>query len=173
VPRSHRTASTVSPSSNAAVGSLQRDGRLVTAADNYCLWHGPRTVDRIYRTRANRACVASTEYFWPISARATTNHPHLHATIAREARQDEADQQPMEGVLGRGKRRYTPDMIMAKLAVTSEVAIAIAFLVMNLMRIGQIPLVSGAIQLAVAQLTPCRKMAPWFARAIQLMFKSL
>ena len=41
----------------------------------------------------------------------------------------------MEGKFGQGKRRFSQGRIMAKLAQTSEVAIMISFIVMNLEKI--------------------------------------
>lgn len=48
------------------------------------------------------------------------------------ARQDEIDRIPIEGKFGQGKRRFSLSRIMCKLSQTSETAIAIVFLVMNL-----------------------------------------
>ncbi|MCK4627760.1 MAG: transposase, partial [Sedimentisphaerales bacterium] len=50
-------------------------------------------------------------------------------------RQDEIDRIAIEGKFGQGKRRFTLDRIMAKLAKTSEATIAISFIVMNLEKI--------------------------------------
>ena len=50
-------------------------------------------------------------------------------------RQDEIDRIAIEGKFGQGKRRFTLDRIMAKLAKTSEAVITISFIVMNLERI--------------------------------------
>jgi len=49
-----------------------------------------------------------------------------------QTRQDELDRIPIEGKFGQGKRRFSLSRIMCKLAETSETAIMIAFLVMNL-----------------------------------------
>ena len=50
----------------------------------------------------------------------------------RQSRQDEIDRIPIEGKFGQAKRRFSLSRIMCKLAKTSETAIAIIFLVMNL-----------------------------------------
>ena len=50
-------------------------------------------------------------------------------------RQDELDRIAIEGKFGQGKRRFTLDRIMTKLARTSEAAISIVFIVMNLQKI--------------------------------------
>ena len=53
----------------------------------------------------------------------------------RQQRQDERDRIAIEGKFGQGKRRFTLDRIMAKLAETSEAVIFVSFIVMNLERI--------------------------------------
>jgi len=52
----------------------------------------------------------------------------------QKARQDEIDRNAVEGKFGQGKRRYSLNRIMTKLSGTSETAIMISFLVMNLNR---------------------------------------
>jgi len=114
------------------------DLETATAAYRDCHGHYPERIlaDRIYRTRANRAwCRERGIRLAGIGPGRPFKDPAKRAAIAREAARDEADRQPMEGVFGRGKRRYTLDRIMTKLAGTSETAIAVVFLVMNLMRI--------------------------------------
>ncbi|WP_139164143.1 transposase, partial [Desulfoluna spongiiphila] len=49
-----------------------------------------------------------------------------------QARQDEIDRIPIEGKFGQAKRRYCLGRVMTKLAKTSETAISLCFLVMNL-----------------------------------------
>jgi transposase, IS5 family len=53
-------------------------------------------------------------------------------TSKKIARQDEIDRIPIEGKFGQGKRRFSLSRIMCKLSQTSETAIAVVFLVMNL-----------------------------------------
>jgi len=53
----------------------------------------------------------------------------------RQQRQDELDRIPIEGKFGQGKRRFTLNRIMAKLAETSEAVIMVSFIVMNLEKI--------------------------------------
>ena len=48
------------------------------------------------------------------------------------AREDERDRIPIEGKFGQAKRKYGINRVMTKLASTSETAIALCFLVMNL-----------------------------------------
>jgi transposase, IS5 family len=52
----------------------------------------------------------------------------------QQARQDEIDRNAVEGKFGQGKRRYSLNRIMTKLSGTSETAIMLSFLVMNLKR---------------------------------------
>jgi hypothetical protein len=51
---------------------------------------------------------------------------------ALQARQDELDRIPIEGKFGQGKRRFGIGRLLTKLASTSETAIVLCFLVMNL-----------------------------------------
>lgn len=53
----------------------------------------------------------------------------------QQHRQDEIDRIAIEGKFGQGKRRFSLARIMSKLAGTSEVAIMISFMVMNLEKI--------------------------------------
>jgi hypothetical protein len=52
----------------------------------------------------------------------------------RQARQDELDRILIEGKFGQGKRRFSLSNIMCTLARTSETAIGIVILVMNIER---------------------------------------
>jgi len=52
--------------------------------------------------------------------------------LKEQARRDEIDRIPIEGKFGQAKRRFGLGKIMCKLARTSEAAIAMTFLVMNL-----------------------------------------
>jgi hypothetical protein len=52
--------------------------------------------------------------------------------VQNQFRQDEIDRIPIEGKFGQAKRRFGLSKIMCKLAQTSETAIAIIFLVLNL-----------------------------------------
>lgn len=95
--------------------------------------HYPESVhvDAIYRTRENRRYCS--ERGIRISGPAL-GRPKLSPTREekRQAYDDERDRIEIEGVLGRGKRGFSLARVMAKRADTSETAIAIAFLVMNL-----------------------------------------
>lgn len=101
--------------------------------------HYPESVhcDKIYRTRANRKFCK--KHGIRISGPALGRPPketEENATAlrekARQQHQDERDRIPIEGKFGQSKRRFSLSRVMAKLAQTSETAIAITFIVMNL-----------------------------------------
>ena len=62
----------------------------------------------------------------------TSENSALLREKARQQHQDERDRIPIEGKFGQGKRRFSLNRVMAKLAQTSETAIAVTFIVMNL-----------------------------------------
>ena len=88
-------------------------------------------VDKIYRTRENRAWCK--ERGIRISGVPLGRPPK---TVSKEkkkqAKEDEGIRNCIEGKFGQAKRRFGLDRVMAKLSHTSETAIAITFLVMNL-----------------------------------------
>jgi hypothetical protein len=93
--------------------------------------------DRIYRTRDNlRYCKShGIRLSGPRLGRppkVTPENADQLRAAALEARQDELDRIPIEGKFGQGKRRFSLGRLMTKLACTSETAIALCFLVMNL-----------------------------------------
>lgn len=93
--------------------------------------------DRIYRTRDNlRYCRKhGIRLSGPRLGRPPKQTPENVSRLRAEAvqaRQDELDRIPIEGKFGQGKRRYGLGKLMTKLASTSETAIALCFLVMNL-----------------------------------------
>jgi len=95
--------------------------------------------DKIYRTRDNlRYCKArGIRISGPRLGRPPTVTPENVNRLkaeARRARQDEIDRIPIEGKFGQGKRKYGIGRLMTKLAQTSETAISLCFLVMNLER---------------------------------------
>ncbi len=88
-------------------------------------------VDRIYRTRANRAICKERgiRISGPLEGRPPANpQPEL----IRQQREDERFRNAIEGKFGQAKRRFSLDRIMARLSDTAESTIAITFLVMNL-----------------------------------------
>jgi hypothetical protein len=93
----------------------------------------PKTVqaDAIYRTRENRRYCKERgiRLGGPPLGRPKKNPTWMER---HQARDDERSRIPIEAVFGRGKTRYSLSRIMAKRRDTSETAIALAFLVMNL-----------------------------------------
>lgn len=88
-------------------------------------------VDKIYRTRENRAYCRSLgiRMSGPPLGRPPSN---ISKEQKKQALEDEKYRNTIEGKFGQGKRRYSLNRVMAKLPSTSETAIAITFLVMNL-----------------------------------------
>lgn len=95
--------------------------------------HYPESVhvDKIYRTKANRAWCKEREI--RISGVPLGRPPkNVSKEAKKQAREDERIRNRIEGKFGQGKRRFSLDRVMAKLSNTSETTIAITFLVMNL-----------------------------------------
>lgn len=98
--------------------------------------HYPASVhaDQIYRTRANRAYCRERgiRLSGPPLGRPATD------TLTEQRQQTLADakvRNQVEGKFGQAKRRFSLNRVMTKLSNTSETAIAITFLVMNLERL--------------------------------------
>ncbi len=88
-------------------------------------------VDRIYRTRENRAWCK--ERGIRISGPPLVRPPkNVSKENKKQALDDERVRNAIEGKFGQAKRRYRLNCIMAKLPETSETSIAITFLVINL-----------------------------------------
>ena len=89
--------------------------------------------DKIYRTRNNiKYCKKHNIRLSGPPLGRPPKEKELQKEIRKQTRQDELDRIPIEGKFGQGKRRFSLSKIMCKLAKTSESAIAIAFLVLNL-----------------------------------------
>lgn len=88
-------------------------------------------VDRIYRTRSNRAFCKERgiRISGPPLGRPPTN---ISQQKKKQALEDERVRNAIEGKFGVSKRRFSLNRVMAKLSNTSQTAIAITFLVMNL-----------------------------------------
>ena len=87
--------------------------------------------DKMYRNRENRKFCKKNGI--RLSGPRLGRPPkHIDPKIKEQARQDELDRIPIEGKFGQGKRRFSLSKIMSKLAKTSETAIAVTFLVMNI-----------------------------------------
>jgi transposase, IS5 family len=88
-------------------------------------------VDKIYRTRENRAWCK--ERGIRISGSPLGRPPaNISKEKKKQALDDERIRNSIEGKFGQGKRRFSLNRVMAKLSHTSFTAIAITFLVMNL-----------------------------------------
>nr|WP_293166771.1 IS5 family transposase [Okeania sp. SIO2C9] len=88
-------------------------------------------VDRIYRTRSNRAFCKDRGI--RISGPPLGRPPiHVSQEKKKQALEDERIRNSIEGKFGISKRRFSLNRVMAKLPHTSQTAIAITFLVMNL-----------------------------------------
>jgi transposase, IS5 family len=88
-------------------------------------------VDKIYRTRENRAWCQQRGI--RISGNPLGRPPKtMSKEKNKQAQEDERIRNCIEGKVGQGKRRFSLGRVMAKLNHTSQTAIAITFLVMNL-----------------------------------------
>ena len=87
--------------------------------------------DQIYRTRENRKFCKDRgiRISGPPLGRPPAN---VSQAIKNQQQLDEKIRNSIEGKFGVGKRRFSLDRVMTKLSETSETAIAITFLVMNL-----------------------------------------
>lgn len=97
--------------------------------------HYPESVhaDKIYRTRDNRKFCKKhgIRLSGPPLGRPPAES-EKRREMKSQAYQDELDRIPIEGKFGQAKRRFSLARVMCKLAMTSETAIMVAFLVMNL-----------------------------------------
>jgi transposase, IS5 family len=88
-------------------------------------------VDKIYRTRENRAWCKERGI---IMSGTPLGRPP--ANVSKEKKKQDLESERIrnciEGKFGQGKRRFSLNRVMAKLSHTSQTAIAITFLVMNL-----------------------------------------
>ena len=91
-------------------------------------------VDQIYRTQANRKWCK--EHNIRLSG-PPLGRPKANVSLEekKQTRDDECSRVAIEGKFGQGKRRFGLGHIMTKLAETSETAIAITILVINLERL--------------------------------------
>lgn len=119
--------------------------------------------DRAYTTRANRAwCVDRGIRLAGIAPGRPPTDPEALRARRKQARDDEAARQPIEGIFGRGKRRWSLARIMAKLALTSATVIALVFLVMNLEAIFVLACIL-VLALTLASAEPTRSACGWRA----------
>lgn len=115
--------------------NFNESGDLQAQVENYKNLTGyyPQSVhvDKIYRNRKNRAWCK--ERGIRISGAPLGRPPKKVSPQAKkQAQLDERIRNTIEGKFGQAKRRYGLNRILAKLRETSETAIAISFLVVNL-----------------------------------------
>jgi transposase, IS5 family len=112
-------------------------------------------VDKIYRTRENRA-------FCKVRGIRISGSPlgrppkNISIETKKQAQQDERIRSGIEGKFGQGKRRFSLDRIMTKLDNTSQTSIAIIFLVINLSRLLKEAMIAFLCQFFLIT------MFPWF-----------
>ncbi len=113
-------------------GDLQTQ---VEAYKNYTGYYPSSVhVDKIYRTRANRAWCKKRGI--RLSGSPLGRKPkNISKQAKKQTVDDERFRNIIEGKFGQAKRRYSLDCIMSKLPSTSETSIAIIFLVINLSRL--------------------------------------
>lgn len=89
--------------------------------------------DQIYRNRGNRKYCKKygIRLSGPPRGRPPAD-PEKQREVKLQTRRDELDRIAIEGKFGQGKRRFSLARVMCKLALTSETAITVVFLVMNL-----------------------------------------
>lgn len=113
--------------------SLDLIGQIERYKDRFGFYPESVHVDKIYRTRENRAFCK--QHGIRMSGPPLGRRPQ---TVSREEKKqaaaDEAIRNQVEGKFGQGKRRFGLGRVMAKLAGTSAAQISLTFLVMNLER---------------------------------------
>jgi len=101
--------------------------------NRYGFYPEPVHADKIYRNRDNRKFCK--EHGIRLSGPPLGRRPkQIDSRQQIQARQDELDRIAIEGKFGQGKRRFSISKIMCKLARTSETAIAVTFIVLNIER---------------------------------------
>ena len=115
--------------------NFNESGDLKTQVESFKSYTGyyPESVhvDKIYRTRENRAWCKERDI--RISGSPLGRPPaNISKEKKKQALSDERIRNSIEGKFGQGKRRFSLGRVMAKLSHTSLTAIAMTFLVMNL-----------------------------------------
>lgn len=113
--------------------SLDFIGQIETYKRRFGFYPESVHVDKIYRTRENRAYCKGRgiRMSGPPLGRKPQN---VSREEKKQAAADEAIRNQVEGKFGQGKRRFGLGRVMAKLASTSAAQISLTFLVMNLER---------------------------------------
>lgn len=92
--------------------------------------------DRLYQTRENkRWCNEKGIRLSGAKLGRPFKNPDENTAILKQRYQDDVDRIEIEGKFGVAKRRYGMNRLMTKLRETSEMSIAMTFLVMNLMKV--------------------------------------
>ena len=133
--------------------------------------HYPESVhaDQIYRSQDNRRYCKKhhIRLSGPPLGRpkqiTDANQKELQA-LKRQRKQDELERNAIEGKFGQGKRRFTLNRIMAKLADTSEAVIMVSFIVMNLERLLRDVFLFLLRIWGVVGLVWCRPTRSWLTR---------
>jgi transposase, IS5 family len=115
--------------------NFNESGDLINQVEEFKQYTGayPESVhaDKIYRTNLNRSWCK--EKGIRLSGVKLGRPPkNISKEAKKQARLDEAIRNCIEGKFGEAKRRFSLNRVMTKLTNTSETAIAISFLVMNL-----------------------------------------
>lgn len=113
--------------------------------------------DQIYRTRANRRYCRERGIRLsgkPLGRPTVQPQPE----VLQQAQADAKLRNQIEGKFGQGKRRFSLDRIMAKLATTAATTIAIILLVMNLQQALRLLLF---VVLAIVSISKHRMQADW------------
>lgn len=115
--------------------NFNESGDLINQVEEFKQYTGayPESVhaDKIYRTNLNRSWCKDKGI--RLSGVKLGRPPkNISKEAKKQARLDEAIRNCIEGKFGEAKRRFSLNRVMTKLANTSETAIAISFLVMNL-----------------------------------------
>ncbi len=115
--------------------NFNESGELQGQVENYRQTYGyyPESVhaDKIYRTKANKDWCK--ERGIRLSGIGLGRPPkNISQEEKRQTRIDEAFRNRIEGKFGQAKRKFSLDLVKTKLKETSETAIAITFLVVNL-----------------------------------------
>lgn len=89
--------------------------------------------DKIYRTKENRSwCKENSIRLAGIGPGRPPADMVKRRQQQKDAKQDEADRQPMEGIFGRCKRRFGLSRLLTRLPKTSATVIALVMIVLNL-----------------------------------------
>ena len=115
--------------------NFHEGGELINSVERYHEKYGfyPEAVlaDKLFRSRENRA-YCKTRGIRLSGPPLGRPKRVFDAERKRQERLDSAQRNAIEGVFGRGKRRFGLDLIMTKLKETSVISIHLQFLVMNL-----------------------------------------